>query len=88
MRDTLECRHKKAPLIFISEACFVWLREQDLNLRPSGYEPDELPDCSIPRRPLYRLCDDCQKNVQALLELAGKRLRWRRFQLRATHQRQ
>jgi hypothetical protein len=20
-----------------------------LNLRPSGYEPDELPDCSIPR---------------------------------------
>ena len=26
------------------------LREQDLNLRPSGYEPDELPDCSTPRR--------------------------------------
>ena len=25
------------------------LREQGLNLRPSGYEPDELPDCSIPR---------------------------------------
>ena len=25
------------------------LRELDLNQRPSGYEPDELPDCSIPR---------------------------------------
>ncbi|MEB0233094.1 MULTISPECIES: hypothetical protein, partial [unclassified Undibacterium] len=24
-------------------------RGQDLNLRPSGYEPDELPDCSTPR---------------------------------------
>ncbi len=26
-----------------------WLREPDLNRRPSGYEPDELPGCSIPR---------------------------------------
>jgi hypothetical protein len=25
------------------------LRGLDLNQRPSGYEPDELPDCSTPR---------------------------------------
>jgi hypothetical protein len=27
-----------------------WLRGLDLNQRPSGYEPDELPGCSTPRR--------------------------------------
>ena len=28
---------------------FGWLRGLDLNQRPLGYEPNELPDCSTPR---------------------------------------
>ena len=43
------------------------LREQDLNLRPSGYEPDELPDCSTPR---YNIkgCHD----IRSSLLIGGK----------------
>jgi hypothetical protein len=28
----------------------IWLRGMDLNHRPLGYEPNELPDCSTPHR--------------------------------------
>jgi len=27
----------------------IWLRGVDLNHRPLGYEPNELPDCSTPQ---------------------------------------
>jgi hypothetical protein len=31
-----------------TKSAFGWLRGVDLNHRPLGYEPNELPDCSTP----------------------------------------
>ncbi len=47
-RQQLGNRRKKAPTrrAFLS----LWLRGPDLNQRPLGYEPNELPDCSTPRQ--------------------------------------
>ena len=37
---------KKPPKSLETPRVLKWLREPDLNRRPSGYEPDELPGCS------------------------------------------
>ena len=48
-RPTLHCYNRKPGGIRTAVRWEGWLRGEDLNLRPLGYEPNELPDCSTPR---------------------------------------
>ena len=49
-----EARSARAFVPYLSHGRLVrlgiWLRGRDLNPRPLGYEPNELPDCSTPRQ--------------------------------------
>ena len=38
-----------SPLLYRLSYGTIWLRGKDLNQRPPGYEPDELPGCSTSR---------------------------------------
>src|SRR5664280_1656580 len=52
---------------FGGTSCFPWWRGWDLNPRPSGYEPDELPDCSTPRREwrTYHLVEPARSSARS-----------------------
>lgn len=60
----------KSPGAIASAGAFrMWLRELDLNQRPSGYEPDELPDCSTPRQSWCKIIRPRPRRVNRTLRI-------------------
>ena len=57
--------HEKNPRDFAGFGDWRWLRGRDLNPRPLGYEPNELPDCSTPRHVSFTQCNTVPYTDQA-----------------------
>src|SRR5713101_7978871 len=53
-----------------SEISEDWLRGRDLNPRPLGYEPNELPDCSTPRQ------SQLLTQTRSKCEISNLRFQW------------
>src|SRR5271163_3964236 len=70
--------HLRRYSAFPQTGVFGWLRGVDLNHRPLGYEPNELPDCSTPheenntaRLKPVQPEDSPRRDAGALLRSAG-----------------
>jgi hypothetical protein len=65
------CRGAKTPTdlyCMLLKRKELWLRGVDLNHRPLGYEPNELPGCSTPHfeNNRRRLCGQIVRSAEAL----------------------
>ena len=72
------CRQKQ--LDWRSYAALIrernWLRGLDLNQRPSGYEPDELPGCSTPRFHYVAIDDEIKLKTPFAETILTNSIKW------------